>query len=65
MEVVFTDRVYIVEFKCNQSASAAIRQIRKKGYADKWKNDKREIIIIGVDFDNKKRQVNKLIYETF
>jgi len=40
----FTDKIYIIEFKCNQSAEAGIKQIREKGYDDKFKQSGKKII---------------------
>ncbi len=34
----FEDKIHIIEFKCDQSAEAAIRQIREKGYDSKFKS---------------------------
>ena len=51
----FADKVYIMEFKCNQSADAAIKQIRKKGYAEKYKQSPKKIILMGINFSTEKR----------
>jgi len=55
--VEFPDKVFIIEFKCNQSAKAAIRQIREKGYADPYKQSGKKIILMGINFDSEKRNV--------
>ncbi len=51
----FADKIYIMEFKCNQSAEAAIKQIRKKGYAEKYKQGPKKIILMGINFSTEKR----------
>ncbi|MCP4108527.1 MAG: ATP-binding protein [Desulfobacteraceae bacterium] len=51
----FADKIYIMEFKCNQSAEAAIKQIREKGYAEKYKQGSKKIILTGINFSTEKR----------
>jgi hypothetical protein len=55
--VSFPDRVYIIEFKCNQSAEVAIKQIQDQGYAEKYKGRGREIVLLGINFSTEKRNV--------
>ncbi len=50
-------RVYIFEFKVDQSADAAITQIKDKNYFQKFKHSGKQITIIGIDFDSKARQI--------
>ncbi|MEA3341821.1 MAG: AAA family ATPase, partial [Chloroflexota bacterium] len=56
MVVTFTDKaagaskVYIIEFKCNQSAEAGIRQIHDQGYVEKYRQSGKEIILMGINF---------------
>ena len=57
LAVEFPDTVYLIEFKCNQSADAAIQQIRDKGYADKYRQRGRHIVLIGINFDIETRNV--------
>ncbi len=53
----FTDKIYIIEFKCDQSAEAGICQIRAKGYDHKFKQSGKKIILMGINFDTEKRNV--------
>jgi len=55
--VTLSDKLYIIEFKCNQNAKVAIRQIRNKGYAEKYRQDGRKIILMGINFSTKQRNV--------
>jgi len=55
----FTDKIYIIEFKCNQSAEAGIKQIRAKGYDQKFKSSAKKIILMGINFDSEKRNVTE------
>ena len=55
----FPDKIYIIEFKCNQSAQAGIDQILKKKYADKYKQRGKKIILMGINFDSKERNISE------
>ncbi len=55
----FPDKIYIIEFKCNQSARAGIDQIREKGYADRYRQRGKKIILMGINFDTEKRNVSE------
>ena len=59
LAVKFSDIVYIFEFKCNQSADAAIQQIQDKGYADKYRQTDNQIVFIGINFDVEHRNVSE------
>ena len=47
----FSDKVYIIEFKCNQSAKVAVKQINDKNYALKYEQTGKKIILMGINFD--------------
>jgi Predicted AAA-ATPase/PD-(D/E)XK nuclease superfamily len=54
--VVQTDTdVYIFEFKFNETADAALKQIQDNGYADKYRASGRTITGIGINFKQGKR----------
>ena len=55
--------VFVFEFKYRKSAKAAIRQIRERGYADKWIGGKRPVTLIGINFNPKKRNIDMPIVE--
>ncbi|MCP4353509.1 MAG: ATP-binding protein [Desulfobacterales bacterium] len=55
----FPDKIYLIEFKCNQSAQAGIDQIREKGYADRYRQSGKKIILMGINFDTEKRNVSE------
>jgi hypothetical protein len=62
--VEFSDKIYIIEFKCNRSAKAALKQIHDKGYADMFRQSGKKIILLGVNFDSEKRNVAEWVWET-
>ena len=62
--VVKTDTdIYIIEFKINQSAKKAVQQIKDKEYALKYKDDKRKISLLGINFDTKKKKIDDYLLE--
>ena len=55
--------VFVFEFKYRRSAKAAIRQIRERGYADKWIDGERPVTLIGINFNPKKRNIDIPVVE--
>jgi hypothetical protein len=49
--VVKTERyIYIIEFKYGEPPEQAIEQIREKKYAEPYRNDERELRLLGISF---------------
>ncbi len=63
MVVELKNKVYIFEFKCNQSAEEAINQIIKKDYPKKYINAGKEVYIVGINFDSEKRNIEEFKYK--
>ena len=55
--------VFVFEFKYRKSAKAAIRQIRERGYADKWIGGERPVTLVGINFNPRKRNIDLPIVE--
>ena len=55
----------VFEFKFNRSASAAIRQIREKGYADPYKGDSRPVTLVGINFRTAKRNIDEPLFSAY
>ena len=55
------DSVYIFEFKLsgNGSAEDALSQIKKNGYAERYKADNKKIVLIGSSFDEQTRTIKE------
>ncbi len=51
-------QVYVIEFKLDQSARAALDYIREKGYAEKHRHDGRPVLLLGINFSRKKKVVD-------
>ena len=52
------DYVYIIEFKLNGSAEAALKQIEEKGYAKPYAADNRKVIALGINFSSEKGTID-------
>jgi len=63
MVVELKDKIYIMEFKCNQSAKEAVEQIKRKNYASKYLNKGKIIYLLGINFDTQKRNIEEWKYE--
>jgi hypothetical protein len=63
LALIFPDKVYVIEFKCNIPAKEGITQIKEKGYAKKWKNQNIRTILCAVSFDTEKREVKEILFE--
>ena len=60
--VLQTDRyIYVMEFKLEGSAEEALQQIEEKHYARPFEADSRQLFKIGINFDNKTRNIEKWI----
>jgi PD-(D/E)XK nuclease superfamily len=55
--------VFIFEFKFNKTAREAIEQIKTKKYASKYQNSGKNIVGIGVNFDNESKQIDDWLEE--
>jgi hypothetical protein len=61
--VEFEDKVFILEFKCNQSADAALKQIREKDYAAPYRGTGKGIFLVGINFDTEARNISEWKWE--
>ena len=59
MTVQTKDYVYIFEVKFNKSAEEALAQIDEKGYAERFQNDERTLMKIGVNYSTAERNINE------
>jgi PAS domain-containing protein len=59
MAVHFPDKVYLLEFKCDQSAAAGLAQIAAQGYAERYRGSGKRVIAVGINFDTTARNVSE------
>ena len=57
LALFFPDKIYIIEFKCKQSAEAAIQQIHEKEYAEPYRGSGKAITLIGINFNTAERNL--------
>ena len=51
--------IYVMEFKINRTGKAAIDQVVKNEYWKKFQHDPRQLILIGLSFDTKTRDIRQ------
>ena len=62
--VLQTDRyVYVMEFKLDGTAEEALQQIEDKRYALPFATDKRHVFCVGVNFNNRMRNIERWLVE--
>jgi hypothetical protein len=57
--------IYVIEFKLNQSAEKAIAQIKEKGYAEKYSIAQKPIVLVGINFNSRKKAVGTWLAEPY
>lgn len=57
------NRIWILEFKINQSADVALQQIKAKGYAEAYKASGKEIVGMGICLSTETRQMGDWVSE--
>lgn len=56
--------IYILEFKLDKSADAALRQIKEREYAAKYASDPRPKVLLGINFSREEKTVDDWQVET-
>lgn len=57
------DKVYVIEFKLNDTKEAALKQIKDKQYAQKYQGGDKDVVLLGVAFDPVTRNVRDFVQE--
>ncbi|WP_461833334.1 PD-(D/E)XK nuclease domain-containing protein [Desulfothermus sp.] len=61
-DYVYVDKTkYIFEFKVRDEDP--LKQIKEKRYYEKYSGKRKEVVIIGIVFDEKKRNIKKFVWE--
>ncbi len=63
MAVITDEAVFIFEFKMKTNPQNAMQQIKNKGYYKKYLNDKKEIFLVGIEFDEKIKNISEFEWE--
>ena len=59
------DTLYIFEFKVDDSAENALKQIEEKEYFKKYLLKKKPIMLVGVSFNTKERNISQWIKKSY
>jgi len=62
--VIMDDAVYIFEIKLKSNSKNALKQIKERKYHEKYLSDKKDIYLVGIEFDIKKKNISKFQYES-
>lgn len=57
-------RSYILEFKLNESAAVALKQIKDRGYHEKYHADPRRRVLLGINVSSQKKTSDDWVMET-
>jgi len=63
LTIKLTDTIYIIEFKVGKED--ALQQIKDKNYADKYLNEDKDIYLVGINFDEDKKNISKFEWEKY
>ena len=65
MTLIGPEQIFILEFKVDMPAEAALEQIKTKKYYEKYLSSGKKIILIGIHFDSKIRNIAGFEWEEF
>ncbi len=63
MTVEVERSIYLIEFKVDMPMEKALVQIKAKGYAEKYQNKGKRIILIGIHFSSKEKNITEFVWE--
>jgi Predicted AAA-ATPase/PD-(D/E)XK nuclease superfamily len=64
MTIEMATHIYIFEFKTRESAGEALKQIEERKYYEKYTVRDKEIVLVGIMFDVKKRNLESWVVKT-
>ena len=56
--------IYVLEFKLDESAAAALKQIKDRGYHEKYAADRRTKVLVGINFSSQQKTIDDWAVET-
>ncbi len=63
MSVETGDFIYLIEFKVDMPEEKALAQMKTKGYAEKYQAKNKKIVLIGIGFSSKEKNVTEFVRE--
>ena len=61
LTIIMEDSIYIIEFKVG--SKDALAQIKEKNYAKKYLDKNKDIYLMGINFDEKEKNISKFEWE--
>ena len=55
--VEFPDKVFVIEFKCNQKPQVGLQQIQDQGYAERYRQSGKRVFLMGLEFSTAQRNL--------
>ncbi len=63
MSVEMAELIYLIEFKVDMPQETALAQIKAKGYAEQYRAKGKKIMLIGIGFSSKEKNVTEFSIE--
>ena len=61
--VEFPHEIYVAEVKLDKTAEEAMKQIKKNGYAEKYRASGKRVTLLGLNFSSEKREIDGFLSE--
>ncbi len=65
MSVETEDTIYLIEFKVDMPRKTTLAQIKAKGYPEKYQTRDKKIVLIGIGFSSKEKNVSEFVIDDF
>ncbi|WP_198304374.1 ATP-binding protein [Arcobacter vandammei] len=62
LTIIMPQAIFIIEFKVD--GKNALEQIKENNYAQKYLQEKKDIYLVGIEFDSKKKNISNFEWET-
>ncbi len=63
MSVETKQTIYLIEFKVDMPEEKILGQVKAKGYAEKYQAKGKQIVLIGIGFSSKEKNVTEFVWE--
>ncbi len=63
MSVEMDETIYLIEFKVDMDEQKALKQIKNKGYAEKYQDKGKKIVLIGIGLSSAEKNVTEFVWE--
>ena len=63
LTIIMPETIYIIEFKVDSNETSALKQIKDKNYAQKYLEEKKDIYLVGIEFNSSEKNISKFEWE--